>query len=89
MSKTVEKRISIQVITHRETGLLVAFSPEMDGLYVHGRTEQELRERVPVAIRALLEASGERVIDVSEMNDDSVPVSFQPISRTFGAKLAA
>jgi hypothetical protein len=50
--------ITIQTIRHRETGLIVAMSDEMRGLYVHARTDADLLERIPIAIRDILEADG-------------------------------
>lgn len=56
------KLITIQTIRHRETGLIVAISDEMKGLYVHARTDADLLERIPIAIRDILEADGYQVI---------------------------
>lgn len=46
--------ITIDVFEHKETGLLLATSRELTGLYVHGSTEEEVNERVPGAIKAIL-----------------------------------
>jgi hypothetical protein len=55
----VEHRlITIRTLRHVETGLLLAISDEMKGLYVHARSEKDLWERIPIAIRAILEADG-------------------------------
>jgi hypothetical protein len=62
----VESRlITIQTIRHRDTGLIVATSDEMRGLYVHARTDADLLERIPIAIRDILEADGYDVLEPS------------------------
>ncbi len=65
--KTEHKLITLELMTHETTGLMVAVSPEMKGLYVHARTEKELLERIPVAIRAILEADGFEVLSILEV----------------------
>src|SRR5688572_23670442 len=87
----VEHRlITIQTIRHRDTGLLVAMSDEMKGLYVHARTDADLLERIPIAIRDILEADGYEVLDVSEVvNSPEARTGFVPAFRTFEASLTA
>lgn len=81
-----EMIININVVTHKETGLMVATSPELRGLIVHGRTVRELNERIPQGIRSLLEADGVTVTDiVSADPDDKVPDGFVPTVRRFQA----
>ncbi|MDY7097495.1 MAG: hypothetical protein SXU28_05100 [Pseudomonadota bacterium] len=60
MTNTFEKiRISYQ--QHSETGLLCAFSDDLKGLVVFGRTPTQLYEKIPDACADLVEAiSGER-----------------------------
>jgi hypothetical protein len=82
-----EKRITIKTVRHKTTGLLVAMSDEMKGLYVHARSEKELLERIPVAIRAILEANGCRVISVYEVEIPSESLGgFIPSERKFDAR---
>jgi hypothetical protein len=82
-----QKRITIKTVRHKTTGLLVAMSDEMKGLYVHARSEDELLERIPVAIRAILEADGCRVISVSEVEIPiEAQVGFIPGERKFDAR---
>jgi len=62
--------INIRVAQYNGSDLLVATSPEMRGLIVHARSPRELDERIPVAIRAILEAGGSDVISVRPADDD-------------------
>jgi Domain of unknown function (DUF1902) len=85
--------ITIQVVYYKETGLLVAFSDDLKGLYVHARSEEELRERIPVAIRDILQADGHEVDNVSELVRPEVDAGFVPALRkyeaSFGSRAAA
>ena len=82
------KHISIKTLQHAATGLLVASSDDMPGLCVHGRNEDELNKRVPVAIRALLEAMGQEVVSLEPVASKiSAPVGFVPLPRNFDAKV--
>lgn len=50
--------ITVEVMQHEATGLLVAVSEDVKGLYVHGRSPEELEARIPQALRAIFEADG-------------------------------
>jgi hypothetical protein len=94
MTEHEENRvITIQVARHQQTGLLVAYSDDLRGLYVHGRSEEELRERIPVAIRDILEADGHEVDSVLELVRPEVEAGFVPAVRkyeaSFGSRAAA
>jgi predicted RNase H-like HicB family nuclease len=71
-----ERRWRVETVEHRETGLLVAMSDDLPGLYVHGRSEEELEERIPVAIKALLEAQGLKVGAIVKCKRDDLPKEF-------------
>jgi len=90
-NEQVEHRlITIQTIRHRETGLIVAMSDEMKGLYVHARTDADLLERIPIAIRDILEADGYEVLDILEVDTPpEVDAGFLPALRRFEASLTA
>ena len=47
----------------------MAFSEDMPGLVVHGRSDEELDEKLPGAIRDLLEARGFTVVHVTLVRD--------------------
>ena len=79
------KHISIQTLRHAKTGMLVAVSADMSGLCVHGRNDDELTERIPVAIRTLLEASGKNVVSRSEEHTSELqsPTTLFPYTTLF------
>lgn len=88
MERTRSQSITIETIRHRDTGLIVATSPEMKGLIVHARSEKELNVRIPQAIRAILEAEGVRVVDVKPAEvekETKTPAGFVPSRQTFEA----
>lgn len=85
---TREMIVNVRFVTHRDTGLIVAVSDDHRGLYVHGRTMKDVWERVPVALRALLEAEGKEVIAIHEVSEDGLRASgFVPSSARFNAEL--
>ena len=68
---SVEKRsIRIYLFEHKATGLLAAFSDDLHGLVVHGRSEDEIREKLPGAIRDLADAHGKEVVSLTVSRDD-------------------
>ena len=84
------KTINIQMIRHKETGLLIALSDELKGLYVHARTMDDLLGRIPVAIQDILEADGFEVLEVSEVGPPpEAEAGFLPALRKFEARLAS
>ncbi|MFG1429301.1 DUF1902 domain-containing protein [Roseixanthobacter glucoisosaccharinicivorans] len=60
----MENVINVDIQTHRETGLILATSDDMPGLYVHARSFEELERRLPIAIRDILEFKGNIVESV-------------------------
>lgn len=84
-SKIENRFLRINVVTHRKAGLLVAMSDDLRGLIVHGRSDEELDERLPEAIRTLMEAQGHCVVEVSKAEE---PVSnFRAPMTTYTAEL--
>lgn len=69
------KIITVEIIEHRETGLLVGISEDMKGLYVHGRSREELEARLAPAIKELFEASGKPNVQVLSVEDHAPEVS--------------
>ncbi len=61
MATIVKRQFRIGVLQHKGTDLLIATSEDLKGLMVHARTEEELEERIPEAIRELLEAEGQKM----------------------------
>lgn len=85
-----ERFIEIRIMCYEKTGLLVAQSKDMRGLIVHGRSFAEINERVPLAIKALLEAEGcTRVVvePVEIANDDAT--GLEPLTMRFQLQEAA
>lgn len=71
MADITKDTITVDVVTHKDTGLMIATSEEMRGLYVHGRSIAEINERLLVAIRAMLEADGKVVESITPIDDDT------------------
>lgn len=85
-----EKIINIEIIRHRGTGMYLAMSDDMKGLYVHARTLAELGERVPVAIKDIYAAAGRPVESVTPIDHDIVEESgFEPSRCRYQAREAA
>lgn len=66
----------VETVTNRKTGLLIGICAELPGLYVHGRTQDEIDARAPIAIKAMLEAQGHEVKEVVRC-DDELPDAFE------------
>jgi hypothetical protein len=71
-----DTRYVVETIKNRKTGLLIAMSDQLPGLYVHGRTQEELDVRVPIAIKAMLQAQGQDVNEIVRCNDE-LPDGFE------------
>lgn len=54
--RNIPETINVVLWTHDKSGLMVAMSPDIPGLYVHGQSEDEINSRIPVALRALVDA---------------------------------
>lgn len=76
----------IDVAQHKTTGLLMAFSRDLKGLLVPGHSEEELAQRLPDAIREILEAQGNTVVSVRAERDPAIPSEF--IASSFMANAA-
>ena len=61
MPREVQKIIEIKSSINARTGLMAAFSDDLPGLLVIGKTIQELEEKLPGALREILEAQGNTV----------------------------
>jgi predicted RNase H-like HicB family nuclease len=69
----------VTTIRHRETGLYVAMSDDLPGFYAHGRSVREIEERIPQAIKMILEASGKTVGEITKCEGEGEPSGFEPI----------
>jgi len=72
MGQRIGQVLEIRVVTaqHKSTDLLMAYSDDLPGLLVPGRSHEEIREKLPEAIKEILEANGNRVARV-EANDEN------------------
>lgn len=85
-----EKRIRIRLLEHKDGELLMAISPDMKGLVVHGYSEEEITQKLPGAIRDLLEADGYNVAHVELLPDrENAVEDFGPPAFIASASLAA
>ena len=72
-----ERTINIVVLEYKATHLLVATSPDLPGLYVAARSEEQIIKEVPDAVRELLEAEGAVVRTVTAKPKGTVPHGFE------------
>jgi hypothetical protein len=54
--RQIPDEIRVRLATHEATGLMIATSPDVPGLIVHGRNRAEIDARIPEAVRALVAA---------------------------------
>jgi hypothetical protein len=64
------KQLRVLVTPFRDAGLLVAVCPKMPGLTVYARSLDELDDKLPGAIRELIEAGSVKVIAVETVRRD-------------------
>jgi len=86
--------LSVRTLRHPETGLLMAVSdtPGFEGLYIAGRTHQELNEWINTGITQLLEAKGYEVIGQEGSNGEPVDNGWMndtPTDAAFSVREAA
>lgn len=54
--RKIPDTIRVALWTHAESGLMVATSPDVPGLYVHGKDKVEIDNRIQTAVEALCAA---------------------------------
>lgn len=77
--------VTIDVFKHKETGLLLATSPELTGLYVHGRNSEEMNERVLAAIKAIINDLWSMDVNLEPL-DSQVGGDFEPLHNSMRFK---
>ena len=82
------REVRITTLTHQETNLMMAFSDDLPGLLVSGRSHEEIRQRIPGAITEMLEAQGEDVLSVEAAAETGMPSGFSNRKFLARAKLA-
>lgn len=86
----IEKYVTIKISRHEKTGLMVAYSDDMKGLIVHGKTFNEINYRVPEAIKALLEAEGHSAVSVEPLESfEPEQMGFENLTMRFQLQEAA
>ena len=85
----ISKQISIEIIEHRKTGLLIASSNDLKGFLAHGRDYDDLETNIRSAIRALLEAQGHSVEQVEPVATNEKSQAFAPRQRVYNAEMVA
>jgi hypothetical protein len=88
--RIITKDIEIKVLTHRDTGMLAAYSPDLKGLLVMGRSEEDIARDLPGAVREILEAQGKQVVTVEATKKTGEPLGeWAPAAFVASARLAA
>ncbi|KFC65037.1 hypothetical protein FF80_02887 [Devosia sp. LC5] len=85
---STDRIIIVEIVRHRDSGLLLGKSEQMRGLYVHARSIEELERRIPLAIKEMLEATGEKNVQVLPFEDE-IPEAFVASGETRKFALAA
>ena len=70
---------TVTTVRHSETGLLVATSDDLPGFYAHGRSEREIEERIPQAMKSLLEAQSGEKIHIVKCESRGQQSGFEPM----------
>ncbi len=83
------QRLEIRSKRHKTTGLIIAFSDDLQGLMVPGRSEAEIIEQLPAAIREILEARGETVVRINLVEDVDQGTNFTDGCSVYSAELVA
>ena len=65
-----ERTIRVTLRKHDTSPLLAATSDDLPGLLVFGRTREEIADKLPIAIRELLQAMGYQVISLTAVADE-------------------
>jgi len=90
MPAAAERTIRVALMAHRDTGLLIATSDDLKGLFLAGRSEDEIERQLPGAIREILEAEGNEVLSlISERDHDRLPETFVAFQFVANARLQA
>lgn len=87
-SGLVHRTIRINVIENRTTHLLVALSPDLPGLMLAARTEDQIERELSDAIKEVLEAEGRIVLSVTMEAAERLPADFVRHAMVANAELA-
>lgn len=67
-----EEIYHVEITRVAATGMYFGFCLPLVGFHVHGRNVEELETRIPAAIRKCLEDVGQRIEDVTRIEDEIV-----------------
>ena len=73
MSQVEHRTIQIVTKYNAKNGLIAAFSDDLQGLLVVGKTTQEVERKLPGAVREILEAMGNDVGELELIPTDEKP----------------
>ncbi|MDW9481252.1 hypothetical protein GOB57_21645 [Sinorhizobium meliloti] len=62
--------VRVEIARLPRTGMFLGVCPVLKGLFVHGRNVPEMEDRIPRAIRNVLEDMGYRDIEVEKLTDE-------------------
>jgi hypothetical protein len=73
-----DKDIEIRVLTHRETGLLMAIAEDdLPGFFVHAHSDEEMGRKLPRALESFLRATTGDDVKV-ELHEKKLPPGYGP-----------
>jgi hypothetical protein len=62
--------VRVEITRLPKTGMFLGVCPVLKGFFVHGRNVPEMEDRIPKAIRHVLEGMGYTDIEVEKLDDD-------------------
>jgi hypothetical protein len=71
-AEPVERAVRVYVLQHKRSDLMAAISPDLEGLVVHGRSEDEIERKLLGRVRDLLQAEGHQVISLKLKKDERI-----------------
>ena len=77
----ISTKITVDFYENDSTGLIVAMSEEMKGLFIAGHSLEEVESRIPDAVRSLQEAHREIAAKKRRDTTASKPAGFRPMDR--------
>ncbi len=76
MPPPTQLAIRITTAAHQPTGILIATSRDLPGLFVAGRSQDAIDQQIPSAIREILEAKGDQVMSITKGRPPDLPPHF-------------
>lgn len=79
----MQNDIKVDIVTHAKTGLFVATSEDLPGLYAHGRTMEDLERNISIAIKDIMEETLKKKVTVSKVGGAPASAAFMPTAMRF------